>query len=95
MPKKGKFKHQKSAKPQPAVVKEASLSSQSIPASPRKTAVAGTSSTLNEQRIAQRTAMHRSAISDVKRSLVVGAILFAVLIVIFIILKSAHFFGIS
>jgi hypothetical protein len=96
MPKKGKFKSQKPVNPGPAVVKEAVPSSQSIPATAqRKIAVVGTSSTLNESRIAQRTAMHRSSMSDIKRSVIIGAIIFALLIVIYIIFRSTHFFGIT
>ena len=94
MPKKGKFKHQRSVNPQPAVVKDANVSSQSIVAPPRKISVAGSSSTVNEQRIAQRVAFHRSAISDVKRSLFIGAIMFVILAAIYLILAYTHMGGI-
>jgi|WetSurMetagenome_2_1015567.scaffolds.fasta_scaffold38736_3 hypothetical protein len=96
MPKKGKFKRQKMVNPEPEAINKSGNSSKSLPATtPRKIVIAGASSTLNEHRIAQRVSMHRSAISDVKLSLVIGTIIFALLIVIYVILKGTHFFGIS
>jgi len=90
MPKKGKFKHHKSTSVRTAAVTDSGISTRPETLKTQKIHIVSTLARANEERVAY----YRLVFSDVRRSILTGAVIFAILILIYLIFRFTHIGGI-